>query len=109
MKTVLITGANKSIGFETARQLLREGYFVYLGSRDAQKGAAAVGQLNAEGLTQVESLPIDVVDTASIAAARDRVAQQSGSLDVLINNAGMLGVVPQPADTTPVEKIREVF
>ena len=70
MKTVLITGANKSIGFEAARQLLQQGYYVYLGSRDAQRGQQAVDQLHAEGLTQVELLPIDVTDSASIAAAR---------------------------------------
>ncbi|MEJ7661370.1 MAG: SDR family NAD(P)-dependent oxidoreductase [Hymenobacter sp.] len=54
MKQALITGANRSIGLETARQLLRAGYYVYLGNRDLQKGQQAVAQLHAEGLTQVE-------------------------------------------------------
>jgi NAD(P)-dependent dehydrogenase (short-subunit alcohol dehydrogenase family) len=83
MKTVLITGANKSIGFETARQLLQKGYFVYLGSRDLEKGNEAVAKLKAEGLTNVEAIQINVTDTASIAAARKQVV----SLDILINNA----------------------
>lgn len=56
MKTVLITGANKSIGFETARQLLQQGYYIYLGCRDMQKGQQAVSQLHSEGLTQVEPI-----------------------------------------------------
>ena len=60
MKTALITGANKSIGFETARQLLQQGYRVYLGSRTAANGEAAVAQLKSEGLTEVEALTLDV-------------------------------------------------
>src|SRR5882757_920863 len=52
MKKVLITGANKSIGFESARQLLEKGYFVYLGSRDLQNGEEAVAKLKADGFPQ---------------------------------------------------------
>jgi NAD(P)-dependent dehydrogenase (short-subunit alcohol dehydrogenase family) len=53
MKTVLITGANKSIGFETARQLLKQGYYVYLGSRDLEKGQQAVSQLPLTSMIQL--------------------------------------------------------
>ena len=109
MKTVLITGANKSIGFEAARQLLQQGYYVYLGSRDAQKGQQAVAQLQAEGLTQVEPLVIDVTDGASIAAARETLGQKTPVLDVLINNAGILGGMVQPALTSSIAMIKEVF
>jgi NAD(P)-dependent dehydrogenase (short-subunit alcohol dehydrogenase family) len=109
MKTVLITGANKSIGFEAARQLLQQGYYVYLGSRDAQRGQQAVDQLHAEGLTQVELLPIDVADSASIAAARAALGQKTPVLDVLINNAGILGTPVQPATSASVAMIKEVF
>jgi len=109
MKTALITGANKSIGFEAARQLLQQGYYVYLGSRDAHKGQQAVDQLKAEGLTQVEPLVIDVADSASIAAAREALGQQTPVLDVLINNAGISGGMAQPATSTPLSTIKEVF
>jgi NAD(P)-dependent dehydrogenase (short-subunit alcohol dehydrogenase family) len=109
MKTVLITGANKSIGFEAARQLLQQGYYVYLGSRDAQRGQQAVDQLHAEGLTQVELLAIDVTDSASIAAAREALGQKTAVLDVLINNAGILGTPVQPATSASVAMIKEVF
>jgi NAD(P)-dependent dehydrogenase (short-subunit alcohol dehydrogenase family) len=109
MKTALITGANKSIGFETARQLLQQGYYVYLGSRDLAKGQQAVAQLHAEGLTQVEPLQIDVADPASVAAARTALGQKTPVLDVLINNAGISGGMPQPALGTAVGTIREVF
>jgi NAD(P)-dependent dehydrogenase (short-subunit alcohol dehydrogenase family) len=109
MKTALITGANKSIGFEAARQLLQQGYYVYLGSRNAQNGQQAVDQLKAEGLTQVEPLTIDVTDSASITAAREALGQKTPVLDVLINNAGILGSPSQPATSASVAMIKEVF
>ena len=109
MKTALITGANKSIGFEAARQLLQQGYYVYLGSRNAQNGQQAVAQLHVEGLTQVEPLVIDVADGASIAAARAALGQKTDVLDVLINNAGILGGMVQPASSTSLSTIKEVF
>jgi NAD(P)-dependent dehydrogenase (short-subunit alcohol dehydrogenase family) len=109
MKTALITGANKGIGFETARQLLQHGYFVYLGSRDRQRGQQAVDHLRAAGYPQVESLPLDVADSASIAAARQALGQQTTVLDVLVNNAGISGGYPQPALGTSLSTFREVF
>ena len=69
MKTALITGANKSIGFETTRQLLQKGYYVYLGSRDLENGLQAVQKLQAEGLNAVEAVKIDVSNSDSVKAA----------------------------------------
>lgn len=109
MKTVLITGANKSIGFEAARQLLQHGYHVYLGSRDLQKGQQAADQLKAEGFAEVEAIQLDVNDSASIAAARQELSQKTPVLDVLINNAGISGGMSQPALNTDVSLIKEVF
>ncbi|MFD1140337.1 SDR family oxidoreductase [Larkinella insperata] len=109
MKKVLITGANKSIGYETARQLIRQGYYVYLGSRDRQKGQQAVEALNAEGLTQVEAVEIDVSNAESVAAARQEIGQKTDVLDVLINNAGISGGMAQAATTTDPALIRQVF
>ncbi|WP_223649691.1 SDR family oxidoreductase [Hymenobacter psoromatis] len=109
MKKALITGANKSIGLETARQLLRLGYYVYLGSRDLPNGQRAADQLRAEGLDQVEPLQLDVTDHASIAAARQALGQRTDVLDVLINNAGISGGMSQPPLGTDVQVIREVF
>ena len=74
MKKALITGANKSIGFEAARLLLQNGYYVYLGSRDLENGAQAVAQLHAEGLTQVEPIQLDVADAELIATRELRIA-----------------------------------
>ena len=110
MKYVLITGANKSIGFETARQLLNHGYYVYLGSRSLENGQQAVAQLHAEGLTQVEPIQLDVTDGASVAAARQVIGQKTPVLDVLINNAGISGGgVPQTAIGTDVAIFKEVY
>ncbi|HEY4285744.1 MAG TPA: SDR family oxidoreductase [Puia sp.] len=109
MKTALITGANKSIGFETARQLLQKGYYVYLGSRDMKKGQQAVSQLHSENLTQVEAIEIDVDDMTSIKGARLTLGQKIKVLDVLINNAGISGAFPQTALETDISVFRQVF
>ncbi len=109
MKTVLITGANKSIGFETARQLLQQGYYVYLGCRDMQKGGQAVSQLHAEGLNQVEPIEIDVDNLASIKAARQVLGEKTNVLDVLINNAGIIGSMQQTPLETDISIFKQVF
>ena len=109
MKTVLITGANKSIGYEAARQFLQKDYYVYLGSRDPQKGQQAVDQLKAEGFNNVELIVIDVTNPDSVKAARETLGQKTSVLDVLINNAGISGDLPQPALSTDISVFRKVF
>jgi NAD(P)-dependent dehydrogenase (short-subunit alcohol dehydrogenase family) len=102
MKKVLITGANKSIGFETAKQLLALGYYVYLGSRDLKKGEEAAKQLES---ANVKAIQIDISNPQSVADARKNIEE----LDVLINNAGISGGFPQDTHSTSIETIREVF
>jgi NAD(P)-dependent dehydrogenase (short-subunit alcohol dehydrogenase family) len=109
MKTALITGANKSIGFETAAQLAGQGYHIFLGSRDLHKGEEAVAQLKAKGLSHVEAIQLDVTDKASIEAARDLIARKVSSLDVLINNAGISGGFPQNPLDVPIETVKKVY
>ncbi len=109
MKTAFITGANKSIGFESTRQLLQKGYYVYLGSRQKDAGEQAVKALKAEGLTNVEAIQIDVTDPVSVKNARFEVGQKTEVLDVLINNAGICGVVPQSALESEIENFRNVY
>jgi NAD(P)-dependent dehydrogenase (short-subunit alcohol dehydrogenase family) len=109
IKSALITGANKSIGFETVRQLLQNGYYVYLGSRDLQKGLEAVKQLNAEGLKEVEAVEIDVSNQESVQAARVTIGKKAEVLDVLINNAGISGGLPQSALDASIDQFRTVY
>jgi NAD(P)-dependent dehydrogenase (short-subunit alcohol dehydrogenase family) len=109
MKSVLITGANKSIGFETARQLLQQGYYVYLGSRDLAKGIAAATTLQAEGLLNVEAIQLDVTDDESVNNARIEIGKKTEVLDVLINNAGINGGWPQAALEASIDQFKAVF
>ena len=88
-KVALITGANKGIGFETARQLGAMGVHVLIGARDAARGNEAVARLAAEKIS-AEFVQLDVTSEASVAAAADRVRQRHGRLDILVNNAGTL-------------------
>ena len=88
-KSVVITGANKGIGFEVARGLARAGLTVYLAARDAERGRAAAESLRAEGL-DVRDLVLDVTDQASVDRAVATFRESASSLDVLINNAGIV-------------------
>ena len=117
MKTALITGANKGIGFESARQLLQNGFHVFLGSRSLSNGLKAAEQLQAEGLTNVEAIQIDVTDKDSVNAARITIGSKVEVLDVLINNAGISGIdidseghmVPQTAIDTDIAVYQKVY
>jgi len=109
MKSALVTGGNKSIGFETARQLAQLGYFTYIGSRDKAKGLQAVDKLNSMGLKNVGCVQLDVTDINSINAARQELEEKNKKLDVLINNAGISGGFPQPATKISIETMRRVF
>lgn len=109
MKSVLITGANKGIGFETARQMAEQGFQVFLGSRNPQRGQQACQQLHDFGLRQVELIELDVSRDLSVEQARQGIEKCSGKLDVLINNAGIRGEVPQPASTFSVSQMKTIY
>jgi NAD(P)-dependent dehydrogenase (short-subunit alcohol dehydrogenase family) len=89
MKKVLITGANKGIGFESAKQLLEKGYFVYLSTRDTEKGKTAVDNLKSIS-KNISFVEMDVASEESIIAAANYLKSVNIKLDVLINNAGIL-------------------
>jgi NAD(P)-dependent dehydrogenase (short-subunit alcohol dehydrogenase family) len=117
MKKVFITGANKGIGLEAAKQLLQQGFYVFLGSRSFENGQKALEQLKAQNLTNVEVIQIDVSDDNSVKNARLQIGKKTDVLDVLINNAGINGVkfddnghfIPQKAQDTSIDIFKEVY
>jgi len=109
MKTALITGANKGIGFETAQQLLENGYFVFIGSRNIDNGESAVQKLKDAGFENTRAIRLDVSDMASVENARKEIGNHTDILDVLINNAGINGGMPQAALEAPVEFFQNVM
>jgi NAD(P)-dependent dehydrogenase (short-subunit alcohol dehydrogenase family) len=98
MTRSLITGANRGLGFETARQLVAAGHQVWIGARDADRGQQAADQLSAR------FVQLDVTDAPSVGAAAETV----GELDVLVNNAGISGGRVSPSEAT-AEDIRTVY
>ncbi|PYL80213.1 MAG: short-chain dehydrogenase [Verrucomicrobia bacterium] len=89
MKTALITGANKGIGYEVARQLAVKGFHVFIGARNRDAGRKAVDQITKKG-GKATFLEIDVADNASVTAAVREFAKAADQLDVLVNNAGIM-------------------
>ena len=109
MKIALITGANRSIGLETAKQLSKKGVFVYLGTRDLEKGQAVVHDLNENGYENIKPIKIDVTKLDTILNAKNSIEKEQGKLDILINNAGISRGFPESVLTTSIEEIQEVF
>ena len=115
-KVAFVTGGNRGLGLETARELGKEGITVVLGSRDPKKGEAAAAKLRDEGIT-AESLGFDVNKSQDHQNAYDYFAKEYGRLDILVNNAGILkesqisatGSGPNPVSAVSPEMLRETF
>ena len=99
MTTTFITGANKGLGRETARRLVEAGHTVVLGARDTTAGEAAAADVGAR------FVPIDVTDDASVVAAAADVQAHEGSIDVLVNNAGITGTQHDPTELTGADAL----
>jgi NAD(P)-dependent dehydrogenase (short-subunit alcohol dehydrogenase family) len=106
-KTALITGANKGIGFETARRLAELGMTVLLGVRDRERGLRAVARLQ-ERSADAHLVLLDVTEEASIAAAAADVGARFGKLDVLVNNAGISNASRLPSQQS-LPRMRDLF
>lgn len=109
-KVALISGANKGIGFETARQLGKQGITVLVGARDLSKGEAAAAQLKQEGIN-AQAIQFDVVNPADVQAAVGKVEKEFGKLDILINNAGIMleEIGGNNSSTVSEEILRKTF
>ena len=107
-KVALITGANKGIGFEVARQLASEGVTVLLGARDPQLGKAAEARLKADGLS-AEFIHLDVTKPESITTAAETIRAKHGRLDILVNNAGIVAKGDGPPSVADPQAVRQVL
>jgi NAD(P)-dependent dehydrogenase (short-subunit alcohol dehydrogenase family) len=113
----LVTGANQGIGLQIAKDLVTHGYTVLIGSRNYERGQAAV----AEAGPNAHALQLDVTDQASINAAAERVRNEFGRLDVLVNNAAISSTSKQPgqsveeyaklnrASTVSLDEVRRIW
>ena len=107
-RIALVTGANKGLGFEIARQIGRTGVIVLLGARNKAAGEEAAGKLAAEGI-DAHFIAIDVVDYASIEAAAGSIISGFGRLDILVNNAGISDPFDGPVLTARLEAVERVL
>ena len=101
----LVTGANKGIGYEIAAGLGARGWKVGVGARDAARREAAVEKLRANGVDAF-GVALDVTDDAGVAAAARLIEEEQGGLDVLVNNAGVTGGMPQNPTEISIDQMR---
>ncbi len=106
-RVALITGANKGIGLEIARQLGRQGMTVLLGARDEGRGQEAAEKLRADGV-DARSIQLDVTSQETIDRAAHRIQKEFGRLDILVNNAGIL-IDDAPPSELDMKMLRRTY
>jgi len=107
-RIALVTGANKGIGYETARQLASRGMTILLGAREEQRGKAAAAKLQSEGL-DVQFLRLDVNDQTTREAARRFIEDKFGRLDILVNNAAVALDINLKPSEVDMQTLRKTF
>lgn len=107
-KVALVTGANKGIGLEIARQLAQAGIKVLLGARDSTRGQQAAAGLASDGL-DVEAVSINLNDERTIAATVETITGRYGRLDILVNNAGIVDAEDGPPSVGSVAAARRLM
>jgi NAD(P)-dependent dehydrogenase (short-subunit alcohol dehydrogenase family) len=108
-EVALVTGGNKGIGREIVRQLAGKGFTVYLGARDSERGRAAVQELTSGPELDIRFVRLDVSDEASVASAIKTIETETGRLDVLVNNAGIMVEWGVPAVEITAAHLRETY
>lgn len=107
-RIALVTGANKGIGLEIARQLAQAGISVIIGARNPDRAGEAAKALSDAGLS-VRSLVLDLNDRASIASAAESIRAEHGRLDILVNNAGIVDAEDGPPTSASPEAARRIM
>ena len=110
-KVALVTGANRGIGFETARQLGQQGVTVIVSARVEREAAEAAGKLRSEGI-EAEAIALDVTNAADRTAAAKFIQSHYGRLDILVNNAGVGpadGLVGLRASASTESELHSIF
>ena len=107
-KIALITGANKGIGFEVARQIAKAGWTVLAGARNEELGKKAAAELQAEGL-DVRFVHVDLNDAKTATAAAVSIQKEFGKLDVLVNNAAIVAAGDGPPSKVSIEALENIF
>ena len=107
-RIALVTGANKGIGRETARQLGALGHTVWLGSRDETRGEQAAEALRQEGI-KAHFVQLDITDDASVRGAAARIEAESKRLDILVNNAGIASGLASPPSEESIDDMQRMF
>ncbi|MYV17588.1 SDR family NAD(P)-dependent oxidoreductase [Furfurilactobacillus milii] len=109
MKQAFVTGGNKGLGFEIAKQLGEQGWQVIIGSRDAKRGQEAVDQLRAAGLEEPQFVELDLSNTQTIQAAAKTITENYHELQLLVNNAGIPGDMRAAGIETSMADVRETM
>ena len=107
-RVALVTGGNKGIGLEIARQLAQAGVHVIIGARDADRGRTAVEDLASDGLV-AQTVRLDLDDQPSIAKATAEIEAEHGHLDILVNNAGIFDFTDATPSKASIEAVRRVM
>lgn len=107
-KVALVTGANKGIGREIARQLAKQGMTVFIGARDAERGKQAETELKTEGL-DIRFVQLDVASESSAKTAAATIEKATGHLDALVNNAGVFIEGPTPPSAVSLDLVRKTY
>ncbi len=107
-RIALVTGANKGIGLEIARQLAETGIFVLIGARDTTRGRVAVADLASQGL-KAEAVHIDLNDHQTIKDAAETIRSRHGRLDILVNNAGIVHAEDGPPTVASADAARQIM
>ncbi|KAK3144152.1 hypothetical protein QOZ80_4AG0309390 [Eleusine coracana subsp. coracana] len=105
IRIAVVTGGNKGIGLEVCKQLGYNGLKVILTARDEERGSAAVEMLHESGLPTVQFHRLDVSDPSSAARLAEFIKEKFGRLDILINNAGVIGATAEIDTTTPLQEV----